>query len=284
MSKLVAFIDGSVYSKSVCEHAAWLAKGMELPLEILHVLGRRETSSTPSDLSGSISLGARSSLLKELTELDEQRAQLAQKRGRLILNEAKSALNEAGVQSVATRLRTGDILAAVEECEALAEMLVVGKRGEAADFARLHLGSNLERIVRSSRKPILVAARAYKPIRKVLVAFDGGASCRKAITYMAGNRLFADLSCHLLLVGDDSDANRRSLEAAQNELEEAGRVVTTERLQGQPEKLIAKSVEKEAADLLVMGAYGHSRIRSLIIGSTTSEMIRSCLVPVMLFR
>ena len=37
-------------------------------------------------------------------------------------------------------------------------------------------------------------------------------------------------------------------------------------------------------NLLVMGAYGHSRIRSLIIGSTTSEMIRSCLVPVMLFR
>ena len=37
-------------------------------------------------------------------------------------------------------------------------------------------------------------------------------------------------------------------------------------------------------DLVVMGAYGHSRIRNLIIGSTTSEMIRSCLVPVMLFR
>jgi len=33
-----------------------------------------------------------------------------------------------------------------------------------------------------------------------------------------------------------------------------------------------------------MGAYGHSRIRSLIIGSTTTEMIRSCKVPVALFR
>lgn len=284
MSKLVAFIDGSIYSKSVCEHAAWLARETGLSLEVLHVLGRRETSSTPSDLSGSISLGARSSLLKELTELDEQRAQLAQKRGRLILNEAKSALNEAGVQSVSTRLRTGDILAAVEEYEDLAEMLVVGKRGEAADFARLHLGSNLERIVRSSRKPILVAARSYKPIQKVLVAFDGGPSCHKAITYMAKSPLFADLACHLLLVGDDSDSNRRSLEAARKELEEASRIVTTERLQGQPEKLIARAVENEAANLLVMGAYGHSRIRSLIIGSTTSEMIRSCLIPVLLFR
>jgi nucleotide-binding universal stress UspA family protein len=33
-----------------------------------------------------------------------------------------------------------------------------------------------------------------------------------------------------------------------------------------------------------MGAYGHSRIRTLIIGSTTTEVIRSCLIPVLLFR
>ncbi|MDF1750857.1 MAG: universal stress protein, partial [Alphaproteobacteria bacterium] len=37
-------------------------------------------------------------------------------------------------------------------------------------------------------------------------------------------------------------------------------------------------------DLLVMGAYGHSRIRNLIIGSTTSAMLRLCKIPVMMFR
>jgi nucleotide-binding universal stress UspA family protein len=36
--------------------------------------------------------------------------------------------------------------------------------------------------------------------------------------------------------------------------------------------------------MVVMGAYGHSRIRSLIIGSTTTEMVRSCKVPVVLVR
>jgi len=39
-----------------------------------------------------------------------------------------------------------------------------------------------------------------------------------------------------------------------------------------------------AIDLLLMGAYGHSRIRNLIIGSTTTSMIRSCKIPVLLFR
>ncbi len=36
--------------------------------------------------------------------------------------------------------------------------------------------------------------------------------------------------------------------------------------------------------LLVMGAYGHSRVRQFILGSTTTHLIRTCHVPVMLFR
>jgi hypothetical protein len=59
--------------------------------------------------------------------------------------------------------------------------VVIGKRGEATDFAKGHLGSNLERVARSSRKPILVAARAFRPITRFLIAYDGGASANKAL-------------------------------------------------------------------------------------------------------
>jgi nucleotide-binding universal stress UspA family protein len=55
-------------------------------------------------------------------------------------------------------------------------------------------------------------------------------------------------------------------------------------MSGQPEIVISNTVASAGFDLLVMGAYGHSRIRSLIVGSTTTEMVRSCLVPVVLFR
>ena len=61
-------------------------------------------------------------------------------------------------------------------------------------------------------------------------------------------------------------------------------VRVTEVRSGQPEIVIANSVETGGFDLLFMGAYGHSRIRGLIVGSTTTEMVRSCLVPVVLFR
>lgn len=53
---------------------------------------------------------------------------------------------------------------------------------------------------------------------------------------------------------------------------------------GQPETELGKLVDHEGFGMLVMGAYGHSRIRTLVIGSTTSEMVRICKVPVVLMR
>ncbi|WP_265517819.1 universal stress protein [Nitratireductor luteus] len=282
--KITAFVDGSIYSQSVCDHAAWVAAHAGASVELLHILGRRETASAPSNLSGAIALGARSSLLEELSELDEQRAKLAQKRGRAILDDAAGMVHLAGVDAVTTKLRRGDIVETVTEIEADTDMFVIGKRGEAADFAKLHLGSNLERVVRTSTKPVFVASRAFKPIDKVLVAFDGGPSSIKAVDAMARSPLFAGLTVKLLTVGSDSDDARRRLEDARATLAAGSIEAEIEIASGQAEIVIAERVESEQFRLLVMGAYGHSRIRSLIIGSTTTEMLRSCKIPVLLFR
>ena len=284
MSKFIALVDGSIYSQSVCDHAAWIAKRTGAAVELLHVLGRRETGSAPANLSGNITLGARTALLEELSALDEQRAKLAQKRGRAILDDAKARLDAAGIAEVTTKLRIGDFVETVAELEAEADMIVVGKRGEAADFAKLHLGSNLERVVRSSHKPVVVASRAFKPVNSFLVAYDGGTSAMKAVDHISRSPLFAGLQCRLLSVGADNEETRRRLASAQAMLEAGGYPVSADILPGQPETVIAEAVESEGIDLLVMGAYGHSRIRSLIIGSTTTEMIRSCKIPVVLFR
>ena len=53
---------------------------------------------------------------------------------------------------------------------------------------------------------------------------------------------------------------------------------------GTVEECATAIIEAETFDLLVMGAYSHSRLRSLFLGSTTTEMIRSCKVPVVIFR
>lgn len=279
--RIIALIDGSIYSRSVCENVAWMAQRTGAAIELVHVLGRREVPS--SDLSGTIALGARSALLQELSALDEQRAKLAQQRGRAILEDAQAVRAGAGLHA-SLRLRNGDLLETVAEAEKDASLIVIGKRGEAADFATLHLGSNLERIVRSATRPVYVAARAFRPVAKVLIAYDGGASTMRAVDHVARSPLLAGLDVRLLTVGADTPEHRRKLDDARATLMAGGYAASADIVGGQPDKVIAETVERDGIDLLVMGAYGHSRIRAMIIGSTTTEMIRACRIPVLLVR
>ncbi|MFK7942621.1 MAG: universal stress protein [Paracoccaceae bacterium] len=282
MSKVLVCVDGSVYVDSVVDHAAWVAKATTSTVELLQVLGRREA--TASDRSGRIVAGARRKLLQELADLDAERAKLMQKEARFVLDEAKRRLEQSGICEVTTVLRHGDLVPTLHELEESATFVVIGKRGEAADFAKLHLGSNLERIVRSSSKPIFIASRAFRQISRAIVAFDGSASSLKAIDQISRSPLYKDVELVVLTAGEKSTSAMQALDRAKAQLDAAGLSVTVKLIAGRPDIVIAQAVVDERADLLVMGAYGHSRLRTLMIGSTTSEVIRACQIPIAIYR
>lgn len=284
MTRILGLIDGSPYAQSVCDHISWIAGKADVTVELLHVIGRRDLASEPVNLSGNIGLGARTALLEELAELDAQKAKVAHRRGRLLLEEAKARLNEAGVANVETKLRNGDLIDTVLEFEANADIIVIGKRGEGADFAKGHLGSNLERVVRSTHKAIVIASRAFEPVAKLLIAYDGGSMAMKTVDQVSRSPILDGLGCKVVMAGADTSEDRKKLDDAAIILKAAGYAPEVALVQGAADKVISDMVEKEGFDLLAMGAYSHSRLRSLFIGSTTTEMIRSCKVPVVIFR
>lgn len=284
MSRLLACVDGSPYSVSVCEHAAWAASRLSASVEVVHVHDRHPGEAREADFSGSLGLGEGDALLEELTRLDEQRGRLAQRRSQVILDDAMARLRADGVSEVRSRQRHGALVDTISEIGAGAAMIVIGKRGESAATARDHLGSNLERVVRASHQPLLVASTAFRPVRRFLLAYDGGASARKAVEYLSTGPLLNDAVGTVLTVGPDNDENRHRLAAASGPLERAGLEVHGAVIQGEPEHVIVSAIESGDIDLLVMGAYGHSRIRHLIVGSTTTATLRASTVPVLLFR
>jgi nucleotide-binding universal stress UspA family protein len=283
MSLVLACVDGSAYTASVADLAGWAARRLGAGVEVLEVLGRREAQQRRQqdmyDLGAPVAEVAR-----ELAAVDAERARLLRKQAELVLEEARFRVEAAGVSDVRTLLREGDLIETVAEREVDADMLVIGKRGEAADFARGHLGSNLERIVRICRKPILIAARAMRPAERLLIAYDGRPSAEKAVESIATSPLFDGMACTLLTVGPESDATRWRLENAAGRLRAAGRQVSARIEPGDPEHAVAAAVARDDVGLLAMGAYSHSRLRSLVIGSTTSAVIRSCKTQVLLFR
>lgn len=284
MDRILALVDGSAYSESVCHHTAWIARRLNAAVDVMHVLGRREGAWAMHDLSGSLRLGARTALLEELAAADEHHAKLAQLKGRAILEDAQQIL-KAGISApVRTHLRKGDILDAVQDEGAGFRTIVIGKRGEGADFAAGHLGSNLERIVRASRVPVLVAARSFSPVARVLIAYDGSASAREAVERMSRSPAFREMEIAILYAGRDGPEMRAALEEAVLTLAAEGMKATSRVVEGEPDEVLQSVVSEEQFDLLVMGAYGHSRIRNLIIGSTTTAMVQAVRIPVLLYR
>lgn len=282
MGQVLALVDTSVYTNSVADYAAWAAGRIGAQVELLQVLGRREATS--QDRSGRIVAGARRQLLEKLAALDAERAKLLQSQGRMHLEEVAARLAANGVEGVTIQMRHGDLLEALEEHEPGIEMIAMGKRGEAADFAKLHLGSNLERVLRTARVPVLVASRGFKPIKKAMIAFDGRMSAVRAVDALAASPLLKGVPLTLIHAGDKTVQIAARIEAAVAKLQEAGHDVTAVSEPGLAVSVIPERIEADNIDLLVMGAYGHSRLRSLVIGSTTSEMIRSAFVPVLVYR
>jgi nucleotide-binding universal stress UspA family protein len=134
------------------------------------------------------------------------------------------------------------------------------------------------------RDPSTTAGDFSGSIGRFLIAFDGGPSALKAVHHAATNPLLQGLEAHLLMTGKPDPDFARALEHAATGLRGAGFQVTADLLPGDPAETISAEVQKRGIDLLVMGAYGHSRIRRLILGSTTTHLIRTCRVPVLLFR
>lgn len=284
MNHLLVCIDDLTYTRSVVDHAAWAAGRLQAGIELLHAIDRHPGRPATADLSGNIGMDTDQALLNELAGLDEQRGRLAMARGHQLLDAARADLQQRGVAEVRDSLRHGNLVDLLEDELAAHDLLVLGKRGEAADFARLHLGGTLERVLRAATRPVLIASRAFQPIGKVLLAFDGSPSSRKAVDLVARNALFEGLECHVVMAAAEDRAATVHMDWAHTLLDALEVAHRTEIIPGNAEEVIGGYVERHGIDLLVLGAYGHSRIRELLLGSTTTALIRRCLVPALVVR
>lgn len=283
-NKVLACIDHSSYTPGVCSFAAWSALRLAAPLEFIHVLDRHPETAPKRDLSGSIGLGTQEALLEDLAALDEKRSRIAQESGRLLLEQAKKQAVADGVAAPEARQRHGELVETLTEMEKDVRLFVLGKRGEAAESAAQHMGGNLERVVRALHRPILVVPTAFQMPRKIMIAFDGSATTRKGVDMIASSPLFRGLSCHVVMAGQDTPAANAHLDWARDVLAQTGFAVQASLIPGEAETVIWNYLQMHDIDMLVMGAYGHSRIRQLLVGSTTTTMLRTASVPMLLLR
>lgn len=284
MKKILLCVDGSEYARACYGYAAWMSGHTGAEVETLHVseIWQFETPLI-ADFGGSLGAQPYLALTSQMQELEARKA---------------GAIKEAcesyfAGRDLAGRVRfhhrTGVLVDCLDEFEsgdAPVELVVIGKRGESADFARGHLGSNLERMVRAAHVPVFVANRSYTQPDKAVLAYDGSPSAQVALSWALASPALKSVPIHVVTVarpGEEKEAAEHLAEAGrQLQAHPAGSMVQA--LAGSPGDAIEHYVSSNHINLLLMGAYGHSAIRRFIIGSTTSELVRRCKIPVLLFR
>ncbi|HCJ28729.1 MAG TPA: universal stress protein UspA [Pseudomonas sp.] len=283
MNQVMACIDGSPSAAAVCDCAAWASLQLDAPLILLHVLDQQQYPAA-GNLSGIIGLGSREYLLEELAALDEKRSKLALEEGRMMLDAAKQRAITAGVAQPEVRQRHGDLVESLRDLESDTRLVVIGKQGEDSGNDLQLIGSQLESVIRTLHRPILVTSARFSAPTRIMLAFDGSATTRKGVEMLASSPLFKGIPIHLVMVGADTGDNRALLGSAGETLTAAGFEVHTAIRAGEVEPTLHAYQAEQGIDLLVMGAYGHSRIRQFLVGSTTTSMIRSATTPLLLLR
>ena len=277
---ILAGIDGSPISKAVCDYAAWMSQRLSAPLELLHNI-EHPRSAAMTDLSGSIGLGAQEDLLEELASLEQQKSKLLMQQGKLMLQAALERVESAGVSNAETVQRHGGLTETLIEWEQRLGAVVMGIRGEDHEGESKQLGAHLETVIRSLHRPILVVNADFERPESFMLAYDGSDASRKALDMVLRSELLKGIPCHLVHVGR---SNSRVLAEAEGPLKDAGFDLTVSPLDGHVDEALVDYQKKHGIDLIVMGAFGHTRIRELVLGSFTSKMLHHTQKPLLLLR
>ena len=281
-NKVLACVDQSHFAEYVADYAAWASLRMSAPLEFLHVIDHHPEIGSGKDHSGAIGIDAHETLLKQLFAEDEARTTAAREQGRVFLNRLRERARAAGAWSVDVRQRHGELEETIAEQGSGVRLVVLGRRGETADSTERKLGRNVERVVRALHQPVLTVTANFKEPQRVMIAFDGGIVTRRGVEMVATSPLFRGIPIYLLMSGKESRDAAKQLEWAKMTLESAGFEVVASLAFGDVDAIIAKTVIDQSIDLLIMGAYSHSPLRSLLFGSKTSDILHAATVPTLL--
>lgn len=282
MPAILTCTDGSVYAPSLYQITAWAAARLAASVEVLHVYPPAPPFYIPPvNFMGDPSMGSTALAMPELTAISEAQEKAAQAAARSLLEEAAAALEAAGVADPILTAKCGTLPEVLDTWPQPLDLLLLGKRGESSGHKHGPLGSQLETVIRHSAQPVLVASHDFRPIRRFLISFDDSPAAHAALHQVVESPLLRGLPCDLLMAGDPTVENREALDSARAFLQRGGFEPQEFLMQGDPETVSAWEVSANQIDLLVMGAYSHSRILQFFIGSTTTEMIRRCRVPVL---
>ena len=282
IKKILIPTDGSDNSLTALEYGIYIARKLSAALTGLYVIDVNLIQGPMlTDISGSVGMppyeGFFDAIEKSLNEKADS-----------ILKEFRERCQKYGIQTEVKKT-IGRISSRIIEEAQDTDLILMSKKGEHFQLKESGLlGSVAESVVRHSGKPVLVTPENFLEIESMGIAYDGSDSASEA--FMLSLKLSKQTSWPLTALIITSDAKKADTLSTQveemNENTPEAPIADCEVIimSGKEQDEIIKFIQEGAVELMVMGAYGHNRLRELFLGSTTSHVIRKSPIPVLLTR
>ena len=285
MNNIILCTDGSTFSETTYQYGAWFARQLATSIEVLYISEQRQSQSNGRNFSGSLGLNASDELLKRIVNLEHDYAKLEQEKSEVILRHAKDCFEAVGLHHNTYLHHEGDLAEDLQQEESHADLIILGQCGSTGLSSQKHLGSHVERIMRSLHTPCLITAQAYRPIDQILLAYDGSQPCKAAFLKILQLPFMQSTPLHVVQVVKQEDPQVNAhLNDLQAQAQSSGIETHVTVLTGDIEDAIQRYITDHDMSLLVMGIHGNRPIRNLILGHTANHMIKEVTIPVLLYR
>jgi len=273
IKRILVPTDGSEFASVGVRYAVALAKQYQATLVGLHVVDIRLLEG-PFLRDISASLGT-----APYVNYQGNVSMILEERGNAALEGFREACDAEGIVCE-TYQETGIVTRCIVERGDLADLIVMGRGGEHSQWLDGLVGSTTAGVVRRAKQPVLVTGIDTLGSKRFVVAYDGSIHARKALEVGAGIAAEWRIPCHVLVVGDDKA--RHLLDEARAHLDTRDVEVEYVLRSGDPSEVIVGYVRECEADLLVMGGYGHTKVRELVVGSVTAYALNHAGCPLLL--
>lgn len=280
IGRILVGLDGSKASKVAAEYGINLSKHLKRPVVGINIIDIRMFEGPfMADIAGGLGFTTFGDFTVKVMEILDQKSQL-------ILDDfTKECREKGGDCTVAQAYGVPDY--EIVQMADPEDIIVIGKKGEHGEIIKTLLGSTAERIARKSTCPVMIVPTSgYRPINNVLVCFDGREKSVHSLDYARHLQENLGFRIKVISVFEDRvkdepkvvEFKERIKKILNGETEFIDRYGLAEE---QIEEFLKKSPD---IDLVILGAYGDSYLKEIILGSTTSYITAVSPVAVLLVK
>ncbi len=243
VKRILVALSGTPFTQSAIHHALELARIHQAQLTgVTDVDLARLAQVGPVPIGGS---AAARGLVEHRLELTQQHIEEA-------IGSFESACSEAGMVACVAR-ETGNPFEELIAQWRYHDLTIAGLRG-LFEYGVVHNPDDLLiQLIAKGVRPILAVAKEYRPIRRVLVAYNGSMESAKALKRFVQMNLWPDVAVQIACFDMPAQEGEALLVDAAMYCRSHGIVAETQHVDGHPRDALLDHASVYQADLIVLG-------------------------------